>query len=128
MARYYSYKGGFGPNDKTLDIDEDTNPNYARDVRKGVPGKWRYILADPPYSSVDAVQYAYGADVYPTPNEVMKNCVDALEVGGRVGLIHYVLPALDKRCKFIACVGICCGFNNRLRVFSVFEKQLKNRR
>lgn len=122
LAKYYPYKAGFGPNDKTLDLDAETNPDFLQDIRKGISGSWRYILADPPYSEADAEYYKTGSLNYPTPNEVTRSCVDALEIGGRFGLIHYSLPALDKRCRFLAAVGVLCGFNNRIRIFSVFER------
>ena len=46
----------------------------------------------------------------------------ALPVGGRAGLIHYQLPAKPTDARFVAAVGVLCGFNNRIRVYSVFEK------
>ena len=48
--------------------------------------------------------------------------MEALPIGGRVGLIHYQLPAKPKDAKFVAAIGVMCGFNNRIRVYSVFEK------
>lgn len=122
MAKNYPYAGGFGPNDSTLDLDPATNPDFHQDARVPFPSKWDAILMDPPYSEVDATHYVPGASNYPTPNQLIANAVDALRIGGRVGIIHYSLPKLDPRCKFIACAGVLCGFNNRIRVFSVFEK------
>jgi hypothetical protein len=47
----------------------------------------------------------------------------AVRCGGRVGLLHYVLPQPPSiGVKFVACVGVITGYNNRMRVFSVFEK------
>lgn len=130
MAKYYPYKGGFGVLDRTLDIDPETQPDFLQDARKpfplGVQGdilSWRAILMDPPYSELDADKYNCGSSVYPTPNQLIKNALDVLPVGGRVGLIHYSLPAQPKNAKFVAVAGILCGFNNRIRCFSVFQKQ-----
>lgn len=128
MADLYPYKGGYGPNDARLDMDPAVNPEFLQDARKPYPLvnaqglRWRAILMDPPYSEVDARQYSPGEENYPTPNQLMKNALDALPVGGRVGLIHYALPAQPKNAKFIAVAAICVGFNNRCRVFSVFQK------
>jgi len=33
-----------------------------------------------------------------------------------------MLPRCPKDGKFVAVVGVLCGFNNRIRCFSVFEK------
>lgn len=132
MAKYYPYKGGFGINDKTLDIDPVAEPDFLRDARQSFPHRmdenldlwsWDAILMDPPYSEQDADRYNCGSSVYPTPNQLIKNALEVLPVGGRVGLIHYSLPAQPKNAKFVAAVGILCGFNNRIRCFSVFQKQ-----
>jgi len=132
MARHYPYPAGFGESsDMTLDIDPATDPNFLQDARDPFPRRqnkwdclpWRAILIDPPYSEADADKYAAGAAVYPTPNTLVRNALAALAVGCRVGLIHYSLPAQPKNAKFIAAIGILCGFNNRIRCFSVFEKR-----
>lgn len=124
MARFYPYPAGFGPNDKTMDMDPNTKPDYLADARKPFPvGAQRHILIDPPYSEDEAEHYWPGRAGYPKPNLLVKNGMDALEIGGRVGIIHYQLPRCPPNAKFIAAVGVLCGFNNRIRVFSVFEKR-----
>lgn len=122
MARHYPYKLGFGPNDKTLDLDPLTEPDFVADARDPYPTGFRAILADPPYSEQDAVSYRVGAAVYPKPNTIVRNAIDALPTGGRVGIIHYILPSPPKNARFVAACSIMCGFNNRVRVYSVFEK------
>lgn len=125
-AKLYPYKRGFGPNDKTLDIDPDLNPDYLQDARMPFPVPVEFpicgILIDPPYSVEDATKYKSGAENYPSPNLLIKNSFDALPVGGRVGIIHYILPSPPKNSVFVAAVGVICGFNNRVRIYSVFEK------
>jgi hypothetical protein len=130
-AKLYPYKRGFGPKDKTLDIDKDLKPDYHRDARDPFPPcdygtrenpHWAGILIDPPYSEEDAEKYMAGAKRYPKPNLLLQNAFDVLPVGGRVGIIHYILPAPPKPSVFVAAVGVLCGFNNRVRVYSVFEK------
>jgi hypothetical protein len=129
LAKYYPYKGGFGPQDATLDIDPLTKPDFLQDARDPFPLDqnnrfcWRAVLMDPPYSETDAQHYTCGSSVYPKPNTLIKNALDVVPVGGCVGLIHYQLPAQPKNAKFVAAIGILCGFNNRIRVFSVFRKE-----
>lgn len=135
MARHYPYAGGFGPNDQTFDLDPATNPDFLGDARDALPGGfmhrstgecWRpfaAMLIDPPYSEQDAEHYAPGASAYPRPNKLVANALDALAPGRRVGLIHYMLPSMKRdRARFVAAIGVLCGFNNRIRVYSVFEK------
>ena len=137
MARNYPYKGGFGPNDKTMDLDPRTEPDYLQDAREpwrpyiiADPSRGSYVapfkayLLDPPYSETDAGHYigGTGASVYPSPNLLLKRAFEVMEVGQRVGIIHYSLPKAPANSRFVACVGIICGFNNRIRCYSVFEK------
>jgi hypothetical protein len=138
MARFYPYAGGFGRYDRTLDLAPETEPDYLQDARDPFPIadslNWRAMLIDPPYTRVDAREYSPGEENYPEPNVLVRNALNALPVGGRVGLIHYVIPAQPclstPRCesgkcrcvKFVFVAAVGCGFNNRIRAFSVFEK------
>lgn len=130
MARYYPYARGFGPLDQTLDIDPATEPDFLHDARKSFPLRsetpsqslWKAALIDPPYSEADAAKYPAGAAAYPSPNGLVVNALEVVAPGSRVGIIHYSLPACPKNAKFVAAVGVLCGFNNRIRCFSVFEK------
>ena len=124
MARHYPYAAGFGPNDKTLDLDPACEPDYLQDARTTLPAGFDAMLIDPPYSVQDSEHYsaAGGSAAYPTPNELVRNALNALNIGQRVGIIHYMLPQA-KNARFVACVGVVCGFNNRIRVYSVWEKR-----
>lgn len=122
MAKLYPYAGGFGPNDATLDLDPATNPDFFQDAREKYPLDFKAILCDPPYSEIDAEHYLPGAANYPKPNDIIKRANESLQVGQRVGIIHYVLPQPGDM-RFVAAVGVMCGFNNRIRVYSVFEKR-----
>ena len=121
FAKFYPYARGFGPNDKTLDLDPATEPDYLQDARDPLPTGFAAMLIDPPYSVEDAAHYHVGSDKYPLPNRLVRNALNALNKGQRVGLIHYMLPQV-KNAHFVACVGVICGFNNRIRCYSVFEK------
>ena len=125
MAKHYPYRRGFCEFDQTMDIDPNTKPDIEHDVNKPFPlevGSFKAFLCDPPYSEADATHYDAGSINYPKPNQILKNCFEVMTVGQRVGIIHYILPKAPKESKFIAAVGVCCGFNNRIRVYSVFEK------
>ena len=123
MARYYPWEGGFGVNDKTLDLDPATSPDFLIDAREGpYPTGFRAVLADPPYSAEDAGKYALGESSYPSPNRIIDLALASLPAGGRVGILHYITPGMRKDAKFIASVSVMVGGNNRDRVFSVFQK------
>lgn len=123
---------GLGGNHVTVDIDPAIEPDIVADVRTWIPPMhrhedltvtwgWDAILADPPYTEGDAAHYAV-QDVFPEPNKLLKDCINAVKVGGKVGMLHYVLPRCPKNARFIACVGVIVGFGNRMRCYSVFER------
>lgn len=125
MARHYPYRGGFGPNDATLDLDPGTMPDFLQDARGAMPRPpvpFKAMLADPPYTPEDAEHYQPGARQYPKPNALVASMLAALDPGQRCGILHYILPAPPKGTRFVACVQVVVGFNNRPRCFSVFER------
>lgn len=145
-ARDYPNKQrGFGPHDKTLDLDPALNPDFVQpaDVRlplyecgdatclqcvdgdytTGIAGHaWPALLADPPYTEEDAAKYAPGAAQMPSANAILKQMLLVVRPGGRVGMLHYLLPQPPPGAIFVACIGVVVGFNNRMRTFSVFER------
>ncbi len=148
-ARDYPAKPrGFGPGDRTLDLDDKLYPDYLQsadeplplyeckdatclqctdgDWHTGVKGhRWPAMIADPPYTPEDAAHYAPGADEFPKANLILKNMLAVVRPGGRVGMLHYVLPQPPKvGVRFVACVGVIAGYNNRMRCFSVFERDV----
>ena len=60
-------------------------------------------------------------NVLPSPYVIVKNAINALELGRRVGILHLFAPQAPKGSKFVACVTVLTGFN-RARLFSVYEK------
>lgn len=122
LAKLYPYRGGFGPNDRTIDLDPNVKPDFLQDVTAKLPGGFDAMLADPPYSAEDADHYFGGATSYPNPNKLMSHMVASLQPGQRAGMIHYVIPRCPPGARFVACVGVVCGFGNRGRFFTVFER------
>ena len=141
-ARKYPGARGFGPNDRTLDVCGSVEPDYRADAEEQLPrvvghthleiepyaastvavAGWPAVLADPPYTPIDAQQYE--SKSYPQPNVVLRRMLAAVRLGGRVGMLHYVLPQPPREgVRFVACVGVIVGYNNRMRVFSVFERE-----
>lgn len=138
MARQYPAKPrGFGPNDQTLDLDPELNPNFLQAATDPLPDgyrvvgnpltfQWDALIADPPYTEADAAKYAPGAKAFPSANLILKNMLAVVRPGGRVGMLHYVLPQPPREgVRFVACVAVIVGFNNRMRCFSVFEKEIR---
>lgn len=121
-VRDYPYRRAVGPNDKTFDLSPETLPDFQGDVRKGLPpGPWAAVMADPPYTLDDAAHYQCGAVVFPTPAELLRRALAVVRPGGRVGVLHYVIPRPPWDVKLVASVAVIVGYENRVRVFSVFE-------
>ena len=123
---HYPY-AGFGPNDRTLDINPSLSPDFLQDVMAPLPSSspfngepWKAVLADPPYTSEDARHY--GEFPFPDPNRLLYNCLQVVSVGNRVGMLHYLWPHPGKLGKEVAVVAVGTGRNGRARWFTVFER------
>lgn len=116
---------GFGPHDLTMDADPSLEPDICRDVREPwdmVTRVAQAILMDPPYTEADAAHYNVGADLFPEPSALLKNAAAILDRGQRVGLLHYIWTKPPADLKNIAVITVLVGFNNRARLYSVYEK------
>ena len=127
-VRYYPYKRAIGPNDRTLDLDPATEPDFLQDARQPYPTGFRAVLADPPYSEADAAKYVPGADAYPSPNLIARLAIDAVPIGCRVGILHYAWAAPPANAMEVAAVAVGTGRNGRARWFIVMEKLAEARR
>jgi len=142
MVRDYPFDG-FGPNDMTLDLDPDTKPDFLMDARQigvsedGTPSPappanaegtrlWPAVLIDRPYSEEDAQHYAECVrDKLPNVNALLKAALTIVPPGGKVGVLDYFVPRPPKKgVKFVALVGVLVGFGNRMRAYSVFEREV----
>jgi hypothetical protein len=130
----YPYRG-LGPCDKTLDLDEDCHPDFLQDAREGYPmcpsglvssahfaPWWSGVMIDRPYSEEDADHYAPGRTKLPTANELVRNGIAVVPVGGRVGILDYVWPQPPKGSVEQAVITVVTGRNNRARLYTVFER------
>ena len=143
-VRDYPYRG-FGPNDKTLDLDATLSPDFLQDARDpyplyncgykdcltcedgdcqtGVKGHlWAGVLIDRPYTEDDADHYQPGRRVLPSANQLVKNAIAVLPVGARVGILDYVWPQPPKNAVEQAVITVTTGRNNRARFYTVFER------
>lgn len=136
MVKLYPYRRGFGPNDKTLDFDPACEPDFLQDANKPFPipdarysfpspedHMWSGVLIDPPYTAADAKHYTQTCgSKLPSPNALVAHGLQVVRPGGRVGILHYILPKPPHAAIFVAAVAVLVGFNNRVRIYSVFER------
>lgn len=138
MVRSYPYRG-FGPNDRTLDLDPACEPDFLQDARDPLPLRdlydteairpavidtvpWDAVLIDRPYTPDDADHYAPGAAALPDINDLLKRSLAIVPVGNRVGVLDYTWPHPGKIGSEVAVVAVGTGRNNRARWFTVFER------
>jgi len=124
---------GVGPNDKTVDIDAKTSPDYVMDVRECLPlqrdtrKKWSAMMVDTPYSQAEAANYRAGSAAYPEPGPLLKLCLEHTRPGGRVGFLHWLWPSPPKMVdgcviKEVFVALVTTGRGARARHYVVFEK------
>jgi hypothetical protein len=126
-AKAYPNKQVMGQADHTLDVDPLTAPDFLQDAREPLPfsycGHWHGVLIDRPYTTADAKHYNAGPERLPDLNKLLASALSVVGLGRKVGVLDYLLPQPPKQgAKFIACVGVLVGYNNRMRCFSVFER------
>lgn len=121
-VKLYPYRG-FGPYDKTLDLDPCNSPDFLQDAREPWPAGFKAILADPDYTDDDADHRPMGRTTRPTCEQLLTRAAEVLHQGNRFGLLHYLAPRPKQRCwRFVAVVGVVVGFNARIRAYTVFER------
>jgi tRNA G10 N-methylase Trm11 len=111
----------------TVDIREETEPTVVADVR-ALPfasASFDWIMADPPYANSYAeMLYGTGAK-YMRPTHILNAAARVLRPGGRIGLLHYLVPMPDVRrhgLQLERVYGVYTGPSQAIRAWSVWQK------
>lgn len=108
----------------TFDLRPESEAACLADVRwlPVRPGSVRWIVADPPYGA-DYAQELWGTGKqYPTPTVLLRECLEALEPGGQVALLHQVIPQMPDGLESLGVWGVYCGTNTRMRALTIGRK------
>lgn len=108
----------------TVDIRPEVNPSIVADCRATpLPdASQQWIMADPPYAA-DYAENLYGTGKsYPKPGEILREATRLLVPGGRVGLLHFIVPMVRRPLRLVGVWGITTGAGYAIRAWSVFEK------
>jgi len=127
-VREYPNTRCLGPHDRTLDLDPACAPDFLQDARDPLPGGprrdglWDAALVDRPYTEYDATKYVPGEKVFPSINALLRNALQVVPIGGKIGVLDYVWPQPPTWAREVAVVAVGTGRNNRARWFTVFER------
>jgi SAM-dependent methyltransferase len=88
------------------------------------PGAFDWVIADPPYSREWARRlYKISARQYPTPGGIVAEALGVLRPGGRLGLLHYMVPPYSTAsARLVGVWGVTIGPGSTIRAWSVLEK------
>jgi len=81
---------------------------------------FNFIMIDPPYTPEYAANL-YGTQ-YPKPGKLLKEAARVLRPGGKVGLLHFMVPMNRYPLKIITIIGITCGLGQQIRAFTILQK------
>ena len=127
MVKDYPF-GGYGANDLRVDMDPSTEPDAVRDIREPFNDDYmaeyriKAVLADPPYTEADADYYPVGREALPSCGDIFNRAREVLRPGERLGILHYIWAKPPADFKNIAVVTVLVGFNNRARLYTVYER------
>ena len=103
----------------TIDIKDGQDANKLSEIVE--KGKYKLIMADPPYSEEDCRHYGC---CMVNRNKVLKECGKILNKGDYVAWLDQVLPMYKKTfMKPIGYIGMVKSTNHRFRVITIFQKQ-----
>jgi SAM-dependent methyltransferase len=110
----------------TIDRRSSVRPAVVADAR-ALPFRnatFDWAIADPPYSREWArTLYGITARQYPTPGGIVTEALRVLRPGGRVGLLHYMVPPYSTAsARLVGVWGITVGPGSTIRAWSVLEK------
>jgi hypothetical protein len=108
----------------TVDIRHEVKPTVVASAA-ALPfatGAFKAVLIDPPYNETYAKQL-YRVSGLPTLKAMLNEAIRVLRPGGRVGLLHFIVPQRPAGARRVMVRGISTGPGFQIRALTIFEKQ-----
>ncbi len=78
------------------------------------------VMLDPPYS-VEYARDLYGTE-YPRPSHLLREAARVCRPGGRIGILHFLVPSPPRGCVIVDVRGVTQGCGYRIRAFTIYER------
>lgn len=82
---------------------------------------FRAVLLDPPYSK-EYAETLYGTK-YPKPSHLLAEAARVVKPGGRIAMLHFLVPHPPSGAKLIEVHGVTQGCGYRIRALTIFQKE-----
>lgn len=108
-----------------VDVRPTMRPSVVADGR-ALPfkaGTFRYVLIDPPYAE-DYAKNLYGtAARYPSPGALLREAARVMRPGGRVGLLHFLVPVIRRPLRIERVYGVTTGSGYAIRAWTLLRRE-----
>lgn len=108
----------------TVDVRAEVAPRVIGDARM-LPFRdatFDWAMADPPYGESYAEQLYGTGESYPRPSHILSEASRVLRPGGRVGILHFIVPKARYGLRQVGCWGVYTGPDFAIRAWTVYEK------
>ncbi len=108
----------------SVDIRHEVSPRVVASAAAlpFMDGTFRAVLIDPPYNEAYAKQL-YRVSGLPTLKAMLDEAIRVLVCGGRVGMLHFIVPQRPDGARRVMVRGISTGPGFQIRALTIFEKQ-----
>jgi len=107
-----------------VDVRAEKRPDVVADAR-AVPFRdesFDWVMVDPPYAESYAENLYGTGGRYPTPGELLSEAARLLRPGGRVGLLHFIVPMVRRPLRIVRVYGVTTGCGYAIRAWTLLEK------